>query len=118
MATCKLAPGIYSVGVLDWSQHDFHGFEARRGVPYNSYLVVDEKIALIDAVKSPFVDELLGNIAGIVEPSKIDYVIANHAEPDHSSGLSAVMQAAPQAKLICTEKCRSAFDKYYGEDWP
>ena len=118
MATCELAPGIHSVGVLDWSMHDFHGFEARRGVTYNSYLIVDEKIALIDAVKYTFVDELLQNISGIVEPSKIDYVVANHAEPDHSSGLPRLMKAVPQAKVICTKKCRSAFDNYYGEDWP
>ncbi len=118
MATCELAPGIHSVGVLDWSMHDFHGFEARRGVTYNSYLIVDEKIALIDAVKYTLVDELLENIAGIVDPSKIDYVVANHAEPDHSSGLPTVMRAAPRAKLICTQKCRSAFDDYYREDWP
>ena len=118
MATCELAPGIHSVGVLDWSMHDFHGFAAPRGVSYNSYLVVDEKIALIDAVKCTFVDELLQNIAGLVEPAKIDYVVANHAEPDHSSGLSRLMKAIPQAKVICTEKCRSAFDDYYRGDWP
>ncbi len=118
MATCELAPGVYSVGALDWSMHDFHGFEAPSGVTYNSYLIVDEKIALIDAVKSPFVDELLGNIASLIDPAKIDYVVANHAEPDHSSGLPAVMKAAPKAQLICTKKCRMAFDNYYGEDWP
>lgn len=117
MATREIAPGVYAVGVADWTLRDFHSFVTNRGVTYNSYLVVDEKIALIDTVKSTLVDELLQNVASIVEPSKINYVISNHAEPDHSSGLPKVMQATPGASVICTAKCQSAFNEYYGGDW-
>ena len=105
------------MGVADWTLRDFHGFVTNRGVTYNSYLVVDEKIALIDTVKHTLAEELLRNVAGIVELSKIDYVISNHAEPDHSSGLGEVMQALPQAKLMCTAKCEAAFQAYYGGEW-
>ena len=117
MAILEIAPGVNAVGTADCTLRDFHGFVTNRGATYNSYLVVDEKIALIDTVKSTLVDELLQNVASIVEPSKIDYVISNHAEPDHSSGLPKVMQAIPGASVICTAKCQSAFNEYYGGDW-
>ena len=117
MATREIAPGVYSVGVVDWTLRDFHGFVANRGVTYNAYLVVDDKIALIDTVKYTLVEELLQNIASIVEPSRIDYVVSNHAEPDHSSGLPRVMQAIPRASVVCTAKCQSAFNEYYGGAW-
>ena len=117
MATREIAPGVYSVGVADWTLRDFHGFVTNRGVTYNSYLIVDDKIALIDTVKHNLVDELLHNVAGIVEPSKIDYIISNHAEPDHSSGLPQVIRAMPQAQVLCTAKCRDAFNGYYKADW-
>jgi len=118
MATREISPGVYAVGVADWTLRDFHGFVTNRGVTYNSYLIVDEKITLIDTVKHTLVDELLQNVTSIVEPSKIDYVISNHAEPDHSSGLGEVMQAMPKAKVVCTAKCQAAFNNYYRGDWP
>lgn len=118
MVSHEIVPGVYSVGVLDWSLHDFHGFEARRGVTYNSYLVVDEKIALIDTTKYTLTDELLENLSSIIDPARIDYIISNHAEPDHSSGLFRIAQAAPKATVFCTARCRSAFDAYYGGTWP
>lgn len=117
MATREIAPGVYAVGVADWSLRDFHGFVTNRGVTYNSYLIVDEKIALIDTAKYTLADELLRNIASIVDPSKIDYIISNHAEPDHSSGLPQVARAMPQAQVLCTAKCQAVFDKYYQGNW-
>ena len=118
MATREIAPGVYAVGVTDWTLRDFHGFVTNRGVTYNSYLIVDEKITLIDTVKHTLVDELLRNISSIVEPTKIDYVVCNHAEPDHSSGLPKAMQEAmPQATVVCTAKCQAAFNAYYKGNW-
>ena len=85
----KLAEGVYWVGVVDWGLKHFHGFElsTHRGSTYNAYLVVDEKVALVDTVWAPFTEEFLANVREIVDPARIDYVIANHAEPDHSGGL-------------------------------
>ena len=117
MHNAELAKGIYQVGAVDWTTRDFHGYKTPRGVTYNSYLIVDEKICLIDAVKAPFAKELLERIGQIVDPAKIDYVIVNHVEPDHSSALPMVMEAAPQAKVLITEQGRGEVLKYYGQEY-
>jgi flavorubredoxin len=117
MHNVELAKGIYQVGAVDWGTRDFHGYKTPRGVTYNSYLIVDEKICLIDAVKAPFAKELLERISQIVDPAKIDYVIVNHVEPDHSSALPMVMEAAPQAKVLITEQGRGEVLKYYGREY-
>lgn len=117
MHNAELAKGIYQVGAVDWATRDFHGYKTPRGVTYNSYLIVDEKIGLIDGVKAPFAKELLERISQIIDPSKIDYVIVNHVEPDHSGGLPQIMQAAPQAKLVITEQGRNEILKYYAQEY-
>ena len=90
----ELAQGVYWVGAVDWGLKHFHGFElsTHRGSTYNSYLIVDEKIALVDTVWAPFIDEFLANVRRVIDPARIDYVIANHSEPDHSGGLPAIMR--------------------------
>jgi len=75
MKPLEIADGIYSVGVTDWNIRDFHGYSTHAGTSYNAFLIVDEKITLIDTVKQAFADELLNNITRIVDPKKIDYVI-------------------------------------------
>ena len=117
MHNAELAKGIYQVGAVDWITRDFHGYKTPRGVTYNSYLIVDEKVCLIDAVKAPFAKELLERVREIIDPAKVDYVIVNHVEPDHSSGLPAFMEAAPQAKVIITEQGRGELVKYFGREY-
>ena len=117
MNNAELAKGIYQVGAVDWTTRDFHGYKTPRGVTYNSYLIVDEKICLIDAVKAPFAKELLERVSQIVDPAKIDYVIVNHVEPDHSSALPAVMEKAVRAKVIITEQGRGEVIKYFGKEY-
>ena len=85
--------GFTDVGVNDWNIQEFHGYSTPYGTSYNAFLIVDEKIALVDTVKVEFVDRLLENISQIVPPQKIDYVISNHTEMDHSGGLPRIMQA-------------------------
>jgi hypothetical protein len=70
MKPTKIADGVYDVGVIDWNIRDFHGYSTDRGTSYNAYLVVDEKVALIDTVKAPFADQLIGNISQIIDPRK------------------------------------------------
>jgi flavorubredoxin len=91
MKSIEIAEGIFCVGAVDWNIRDFHGYSTNNGTTYNAYLIMDEKIALIDTVKKGFVDELLTNISQIVDPKKIDCVISNHTEMDHSGGLTRVM---------------------------
>jgi len=113
MNNIQLAAGVYYVGAVDWNTRDFHGFGTPRGVTYNSYLIVDEKICLIDTVKAPFADELLERISQIIDPAKIDYIVVNHVEPDHSSALPIVMQKATNAKVILTEAGKAETLKHY-----
>ncbi|HCF57786.1 MAG TPA: MBL fold metallo-hydrolase, partial [Myxococcales bacterium] len=101
------------VGFVDWNVRDFHGYETRRGSSYNAYLVLDEKPALIDAVKGPYAPELLAHVAERIDPGKLAYVVCNHAEPDHSGGLPAVMKACPQAELVCNAKCRESLSMHF-----
>jgi len=117
MNTVKLSESVYYVGAVDWNLRDFHGYTTPRGVTYNSYLIIDEKVCLIDTVKAPFAQELLERISQIIDPGKIDYVITNHIEPDHSSGLPAVMTRAPQAKVLLTEQGRTGIIKHYQQNY-
>lgn len=87
MTKIQLTEGVYWVGVVDWNLRDFHGYTTQRGGTYNAYLIVDEKIALVDTVKRAFADEMLNRIKEIIDPSKIDYVISNHVEVDHSGSI-------------------------------
>ncbi len=109
----KLYENIDSVGVVDWTIRDFHSYETGRGATYNSYLLRDEKTALIDAVKAPFAAELLRNIASLTDPASVDYVVCNHAELDHSGGLGEVLRAMPRATLLCDKKCAAALAEHF-----
>ncbi len=113
-----LCDGISWVGYVDWTVRDFHGYVTSRGATYNSYLVCDEKTALIDGVKAPFVNRLLTNVSALTGLSSVDYVICNHAEPDHSGGLAQIMAAMPRAILVCTAKCAAVLGSYHNtSDW-
>ena len=96
------------VGHVDWSTRDFHGYVTDRGVTYNAYLIQDEHTALIDTVKGPFADSLIGSVAALTDLERVRYVVCNHAEPDHAGGLSRVMQALPNATLVCNKRCATA----------
>ncbi len=109
----KLREGIHWVGYVDWNVRDFHGYKTARGSTYNAYLVQDEKNAIIDSVKGPYANKLLGNIQGHVALTDIDYLVVNHAEPDHSGSVPAVMAACPNAVLVCDAKCKDALRLHY-----
>ena len=108
----QLCKNIDWVGFVDWTMRDFHSFITQRGVTYNSYLVRDEKIALIDTVKEPYKEYLLKNIEKLTDPKKVDYIIVNHAELDHASALSFVVKALPNAKVVCNQKCKDILSSY------
>lgn len=115
----ELKKGVYWVGVVDWALRRFHGVElsTHRGSAYNAYLIVDEKVALVDTVWQPFQDLLLANIREVIDPSKIDYVVANHSEVDHSGGLPAVMREAPNATLVVSKRGRESVEGHYHQPW-
>ncbi|MDR3306649.1 MAG: FprA family A-type flavoprotein [Endomicrobium sp.] len=108
--------GVYAVGAVDWNERRFHGhtYVTKRGVTYNSYLILDEKVTLIDTVCKGFEKEFLENIRSIIDPSKIGIIIINHIEPDHSGAFPEVLKVCPNAKVYGTEKARQGLLKYYG----
>ena len=115
MMPMEIAPGIYDVGATDWIVRDFHGYKTERGASYNSYLIVDEKICLIDTVKACYAEELLEKIRRVADPAKIDYVVVNHVEPDHAGALPEVLKAAPNAKFVITMQGKNEALRHYGD---
>jgi len=115
MPNTEILPGIYWVGAVDYRIRHFHGYTytTQRGTTYNAYLIVDEKIALVDTVYAPFTKEFIEKISAVVEPSKIDYIIANHVETDHSGALPELIKLCPKAKVMGTAKCKEGLQKYY-----
>lgn len=115
----ELKDNIHWVGVVDWGIKHFHGFElsTKRGTTYNAYVIRDEKTALVDSVWAPFTRQFLENVRVVVDPGEIDYVIANHAEPDHSGALPEVMKACPNAQLIASENAAKSIPGHYHGSW-
>ncbi|MBW1990803.1 MAG: FprA family A-type flavoprotein [Deltaproteobacteria bacterium] len=114
----ELVPGVYWVGAIDWGIRDFHGYLTDAGSTYNAYLIVDEKITLIDTVKKGFVPEMMARISEIVDPEKIDYIISNHVEMDHSGGLPETLQRVKPQKIFCSPRGRIDLTRHFKEDWP
>ncbi len=102
MQAYQIRNEVYWVGAIDWSLRTFHGYATERGSTYNAYLIIDEKITLIDNVKEHLGDEMMARIASIIDPSKIEVIISNHGEPDHSGSLLALLKKAPHAKVYAS----------------
>ncbi|MEW6673808.1 MAG: flavodoxin domain-containing protein [Thermodesulfobacteriota bacterium] len=118
MKPTEIAKGIYDVGVIDWNIRDFHGYSTDRGTSYNAYLILDEKITLIDTVKKEFADQLIENISAIVDPKSIDYVISNHTELDHSGGLARIMHRIGEDKpLFCSKMGAKNLALHFPQKW-
>lgn len=118
MKVVELKKGIYSVGSVDWNARSFHGYSTNRGITYNAYLIIDEKITLIDAVKAGFAEDLLDRIAEIIDPAKIDYLVSNHVEMDHSGAIPAVMEVAKNATIVTSAPSGlKGLKAHYGEGY-
>ncbi len=118
MKPIKIAKGVYSVGVTDWNIRDFHGYSTFRGTTYNAFLIVDDKIALIDTVKKGFADQLIDNISEIIDPKNIDIVISNHTEMDHSGSLPRIMHKVGEDKpLYCSKMGAKNLARHFSQKW-
>jgi flavorubredoxin len=98
----KVSDNVYWVGAIDWTIRDFHGYTTPHGSTYNAYLIMADKITLIDTVKKPFKDEMLARIQSVVDPSKIEYIISNHSELDHSGCLPEVIDFIKPEKVFAS----------------
>jgi len=115
----EIKKDIFWVGKVDWDLRKFHGdeYSTHRGTTYNSYLVKDRKTALIDTVWSPYGDEFVANLEKHVDLKDIDYVIAQHAEVDHSGGLAALMERIPDTPVYCTKNGVKSLKGHFHRDW-
>jgi len=115
----EITPAVDWVGKIDWELLKFHGeeYSTHRGSSYNAYLVRDEKIALIDTVWRPFAKEFVDNLAKEIDLNKIDYIIANHAEIDHSGALPELMSRIPDKPIYCTANGVKSIKGHFHKDW-
>jgi flavorubredoxin len=113
MGAVELKNKIYWVGAVDYDVRDFHGYVTPMGTSYNAYLIVDEKITLVDTVKKEFADDLVRHVTEIVDPASIDYIVVNHVEMDHSGALLEMLKRAPRAKILCSQKAQEGLEKHY-----
>jgi flavorubredoxin len=117
MGAIPVSDGIWWAGGVDWNLRDFHGFETPRGTTYNGYVVKGrDKVALIDTCKTEFVAEQLYRVSTIVPLDRVDYIVVNHVEPDHNSGLRLTMEAMPQATVVATRAGVAGSHAYHGDD--
>ncbi len=114
----RITEAVSYVGVTDWELKTFHGEEytTRLGSSYNSYLVRDEKTALVETVWAPYARHWLENLAKTTDLAALDYVIVNHAEPDHSGGLPLILDARPDIPVVCTANCVQSLTGHYHRD--
>ena len=112
----KISDHVYWVGAVDWKLRDFHGYATERGSSYNAFLIVDEKVTLVDTVKAPFLDEMLARIASVVPVESIDYIVSNHAEMDHSGALPATIQRVQPEKVFTSIKGQEALKAHFHDN--
>ena len=119
MQPLEIKKDIYWIGAIDWNLRDFHGYSTEKGSTYNAYLIMGEKTVLFDTVKVEFTDEFIDNLRALLGDKKLDYIVSNHAEMDHSGALSKVMEVFRPEKLVCTKACQDALNKHYhNNNWP
>lgn len=115
----KLTAKVTWAGKVDWELTRFHGdeYSTGKGSSYNSYLVRDGKNVLIDTVWQPFDKEFVNSLRQEIDLSEIDYIVANHAEIDHSGALPELMRAIPDTPIYCTANAVKSLKGHYHQDW-
>lgn len=113
MKAIEIKKDIYWVGVKDWNLVEFHGYSTPHGSTYNSYLIMDEKITLVDGVKHYLTHEQIERIKSVTDFSKIHYIVVNHVEMDHSGSLPELLKLAPQATIITNVAGKSALEAHF-----
>ena len=116
MKAVEIKPDIYWVGGIDWHIRNFHGYTTQRGTSYNAYLIKDKKITLVDTVKHYLFDEMLSRIKDIVDPKKIDYIISNHVEMDHSGSILKILKICPNATIVTSTRGEKGLRRHYKKD--
>lgn len=115
----RITDKVTWVGKIDWELKSFHGqeYSTGKGSSYNSYLIRDEKTVLIDTVWQPYDKEFVTRLKQEIDLSKIDYIISNHGEVDHSGALPELLREIPNTPVYCTAKGAQILKGHYHEDW-
>ncbi|WP_025642346.1 anaerobic nitric oxide reductase flavorubredoxin [Schnuerera ultunensis] len=115
----KMTDKVTWVGKIDWELRRFHGdeYSTHRGSSYNSYLIRDEKTVLIDTVWEPFAEEFVENLKKEIDLNEIDYIVANHAEIDHSGALPLLLKEMPHVPVYCSSNGAKILKAHFHEDW-
>ena len=116
MKPVEIRPGVFWVGINDRVTELFEGLWPikQEGISYNSYLIKDEKSALIDLSKELLSEDYLAQIAVVFDLSDLDYIVINHMEPDHSGALNRLRELAPEALILGMPKTVKMLDDFYG----
>ena len=109
----KISDSVYWVGAIDWGIRDFHGYLTSRGTSYNAYLIMADKITLVDTVKKPFKEEMLHRIKSVIDVEKIDYIVSHHAEMDHSGLLPDMIDIIKPEKVFASEQGVKALEAHF-----
>lgn len=112
----KIADSVYWVGAIDWDVRNFHGYLTNSGSTYNAFLVLGDKVTLVDTVKAPFEAEMFARIASVIDPRKIDYIISNHAEMDHSGCLPPTIEFVKPEKIFTSRMGQKALTEHFHMD--
>jgi len=114
----RICDNVKYVGVNDRKLDLFEGqYIVPEGMAYNSYVVIDEKIAVLDSVGGDFGGEWLGNIAAALEGKVPDYLVVQHMEPDHSANITAFAEAYPEAVIVASAKAFQMMKNFFGTDF-
>lgn len=111
----RITDKVYWVGAIDWKLRDFHGYATSRGSTYNAFLILGEKITLIDTVKEMYYAEMMDRIASVIDPSEIDYIVSNHAEMDHTGSLPQTIAAVKPEKVFASTMGVKAIEAHFGD---
>lgn len=114
----KMTDRVYWVGAIDWGIRDFHGYSTSRGTTYNAFLILGQEPILIDTVKKSFFPEMMARIRSVIDPTKIRYIISNHAEMDHSGSLPETISAIHPQKVFASKMGVAALKDHFHFDFP
>jgi len=109
----RVTDRVYWVGARDWEVREFHGYRTSRGTTYNAFLILADKVTLVDTVKAPHRREMMARIRSVLEPSKIDYIISNHSEMDHSGCLPETIAAVKPEKVFASANGVRALEAHF-----
>jgi flavorubredoxin len=118
MKAVKITDNVYWVGAIDWNLREFHGYSTHRGSTYNAYLIMADKITLIETVKTPFRDEMLSRISSVIDPKKIKYIVSGHSEMDHSGSIPYMIDLIKPEKVVASVMGAKALQDHFHLSYP